>query len=79
MSEGRDRVLDEPVRPTSAVGETEGARAGVRNAWGPSHCPLLDLGGTSRAHGEVQRRPGNHGDSGVVLEETTRPGEGQAS
>ena len=75
--EGADR--NESVRGASVVEEPKVERARARNSWGPSRCPLSGMAGTGRARGEVQERPGNHGDPRAVLEEAARSEEGGAS
>jgi hypothetical protein len=72
-SQGRDRVLNEPVRPTSDVGETESResenscrlRSERWSPWG-------DLGGRQAPLTELER-PGKKLRIRAVLEETAPP------
>ena len=80
MSEGRVRVLNEPVRGTSVVEETEG-RGGEELVTIEVRviAPLLDLGGANRTRGESAKSPRESRESGAVLEETAPSGEPQAA
>src|SRR5512135_975543 len=61
---GRGRVCTRQFEGPRSWRKPRIERAGTRNDWGPSHCPLLELAGTNRTRGEVPKSPGNRGDSG---------------
>ena len=47
--EGRVRVGPSQFEGPRSWRKPKVRRSGVRNDWGPSHCPLLDLAGTNRS------------------------------
>lgn len=73
--------LNETLRGASVVEKPKAERVRARNSWGwgRSHCPLLEVAGTRRTHGEVQEGPGNQRDPRAGLEEAARSEEGRAS